>query len=102
MLKETWETRKENDPIRMEIIRTVMQISTTERLKNIRAFVEAVDKHEFKERPMDIMDIAGMLDFADVVRVLDAIDKADMAQLAARQMKEAFSIALDSWTGVAC
>lgn len=98
MLKETWETRKENDPIRMEIIRAVIQISTTERLKNIRAFVEAVDKHDFKERPMDIMDIASMLDFVDVVRVLDAISKADMAQLAARQMKEAFSRALDCWT----
>lgn len=102
MLKETWETRKENDPIRMEIIRTVMQISATERLKNIMAFIKAVDSHEFKERPMDIMEIAGMLDFADVVRMLDAINKADMAQIAAQQMKEAFSIALDSWTGVAC
>lgn len=99
MIKETWETRKENDPIRMEIIHTVMQISKTERLKNILAFVNAVDKNEYKERLMDIIDIANTLDFVDVVRVLDAINKADMVQIAAQQMKEAFSQALDMWTG---
>lgn len=98
MLKETWETRKENDPIRMEIIRTVMQISTTERLKLILSFAKGANDKESVDRPMDIMDIASMLDFVDVVRVLDAISKADMAQLAARQMKEAFSRALDCWT----
>jgi hypothetical protein len=98
MLKETWETRKENDPIRMEIIRAVMQISTTERLKLILSFAKRANDKESADRPMDIMEIAGMLDFADVVRVLDAISKADMAQLAARQMKETFSQALDCWT----
>lgn len=48
---------------------------------------------------MNIVDIAEMLDLPDVVRVLDAINKADMEQLAVQQMKEAFSQALDGWTG---
>lgn len=99
MIKETWESRKENDSIRMEIIRTVMQIRTTERLECILTFIEAADRKEYRERPMNIVDIAEMLDLPDVVRVLDAINKADMEQLAVQQMKEAFSQALDGWTG---
>ena len=78
MIKETWETRQENDLIRMKIIRDVMLISTTEKLNIILSFVERANAKEITERPMDIMDIANMLDFVDVVRVLDAINKADM------------------------
>ena len=91
MIKETYKTQKENDIIRIKIIRTVMNICTTRHLRNIESFVDALDLREFEERPMDIVDIAGMLDTADVVRVLDAIEKADRKQIAARQIEEAFS-----------
>ena len=73
MIKETYKTQKENDIIRIKIIRTVMNICTTRHLRNIESFVDALDLREFEERPMDIVDIAGMLETADVVRVLDAI-----------------------------
>lgn len=91
MIKETYKTQKENDIIRIKIIRTVMNICTTRHLRNIESFVDALDLREFEERPMDIVDIAGMLDTADVVRVLDAIERADERQIAARQIEEAFS-----------
>lgn len=91
MIKETYETQEKNDVIRIRIIRAVMRICTTRHLENIETFVNAVDLREFEERPMDIVDIAGMLDTADVVRVLDAIERADERQIAARQIKEAFS-----------
>ena len=91
MIKETYKTQKENDIIRIKIIRTVMNICTTRHLRNIESFVDALDLREFEERPMDIVDIAGMLETADVVRVLDAIERADERQIAVRQIEEAFS-----------
>lgn len=90
MIKENYETQKQNNQIRMDIIERIMRISTTRYLTHILAIAKTFDAEEIKERPMDIVDIANMIDEKDARRILKAVEKADMVQIAARQMKEAF------------
>ncbi|GEM_PF-5252479 len=98
MIIESHEAKKENDQIRIEIIRMVMQISTTKVLKRIKAFLEYADEQEQQERPMNIMDISRKLNISDIGNILAAISDANMNQIAALQIKEAFSIVLDNFT----
>ncbi len=100
MIIESHEAKKENDQIRIEIIRMVMQISTTKVLKRVRTSMEYTILQEQRDRPMNIMEIAEMLNISDVMKILGAISELDMNSLAARQIKEAFSTALDDYTGV--
>lgn len=99
MIIESHEAKKENDQIRIEIIRMVMQISTTKVLKRIKEFLEYADEQEQQERPMNIMDISRKLNISDIGNILAAISDANMNQIAALQIKEAFSIVLDNFTG---
>lgn len=96
MIKNTWEIQKKNERIKMEIISVLMRIGTTKKLEMLRAMVERIDRSEHLERPLNIIEIANMLETVDVKNVLHAMENADMEQLAARQMKEAFSCALNS------
>lgn len=96
MIKNTWEIQKKNERIKMEIISVLMRIGTTKKLEMLRAMVEQIDRSEHLERPLNIIEIANMLETVDVKNVLHAMENADMEQLAARQMKEAFSCALNS------
>lgn len=98
MIIESHEAKKENDQIRIEIIRMVMQISTTKVLKRIKALLEYVDEQEQQERPMNIMDISRKLNISDIGNILAVISDANMNQIAALQIKKAFSIVLDNFT----
>lgn len=88
---ESYEARKENDQIRIEIIRMVMQISSAKILKRIKTSLEYAEYQERRERPMDIIEIAEMMDIPDMVNILSVVSDADTNSLAAQQIKEAFS-----------
>lgn len=100
MRMESHEIKKENDQLRIEIIRMVMQISSTKILKRIRTSLEYAELQEQQDRPMNIMEIAEVLDISDMMKILGVISERDMNSPAAQQIKETFSAVLDNCTDV--
>lgn len=90
MRMESHETKKENDQLRIEIIRMVMQISSTKILKRIRTSLEYAELQEQQDRPMNIMEIAKVLDISDMMKILGVISEGNMNSPAAQQIKETF------------
>jgi phosphoribosylanthranilate isomerase len=97
---ESHKAQKVNNYLSIEIIRMVKQISSTKMLKRVKTSMEYAVLQEHRDRPMNIMEIAEMLDISDVMKILSVISDADMNSLAAWQIKEAFSAVLDDYTGV--
>lgn len=99
MIRVGYEQTVENDKIRMEIIKMVTRILDTESLKILLGMSKLMDRKEAKERPMDIWQLASLMDIRDMARVLDALDKAEPGQIAVEQIQEAFTIVFDEFTG---
>lgn len=98
LIKESFLQKEENDKIRMQIIRWIMEIYDQGSLRRILNLTMMLWGKE-DEHPEDIVSIAESLSVSDLVHLLDVVLKMDMNQLAPRQMYEAFSKALDSYTG---
>lgn len=100
-ITENYEKKEENDKYRIEIINTVFRICDTAKLKAIIAFLNGLEGKDFSHYPMKITDIAYMLEENDIMSILNAVKDMDMSQIAAKQMKEAFSLALKQYSSTA-
>jgi hypothetical protein len=105
MFAETYAERKENDQIRMGIIRGIMSIYDTKRLKNIQRLVEIAADKECPDHPMTIDQLASEIDFEDGVKILDAVKNSEgLVHDNARayiQLFQAFADTVDKYTGAA-
>lgn len=98
LIKESLSQKEENDKIRIQIIQWIMEIYDTGSLRRILNLTMMLWRKE-DEHPEDIVSIAELLSVSDLVHLLDVVSEMDMDQLAPRQMYEAFSKALDNYTG---
>ena len=96
-VKETYMERLENDRIRMEIIRNVMEIRDTQCLKRIRGIAKAINDKEINNRPLDLVDMVQMIGLADLVLLADAVRKLDQKQFAVAQLYEAVADELNKY-----
>lgn len=82
--------KRENDKIRMEIIRKVMEIYDKKSLENILYFVEAVHTGEYMQHPDTVTDIAAMMDTDDLVDAIGYLMKKNQKMRWVQQLKDAF------------
>ena len=98
---ESLDDRGKNDKIRAEIVRSVFRICKTRELNIIMRFVHGIEGEDIFNYPMKITDIACMLEEDDVMSILNVVKDMDMNKIAAKQIKEAFSLALKQYSSTA-
>lgn len=96
MLKLSREQIEENKRTRMEIIEFIMDLRDTKALKAVRDFTLHMGNSTYKDNPMTVLDLAGMIVDKDLRRILKTLEKAEKGQKAIEQMQEAFTDALSN------
>lgn len=89
-ITENFNQKPENDKIRMEIIRKVMEIYDKRSLKNILCFAEAVHADEFLQHPDTVTDIAAMMDTDELADAISYLMKKDRNLRWVQQLFNAF------------
>lgn len=82
--------KHENDKIRMEIIRKVMEIYDNKSLENILFFVNAVHTDEFLQHPDTVTDIAAMMDKEELIDAIKYLQEKDKNMRWVQQLHSAF------------
>lgn len=95
-ITENFSQKHENDKIRMEIIRKVMEIYDQRSLENILCFVEAVHSDEFLQHPDAVTDIAAMMDTDELADAISYLMKKDRNLRWVQQLFDAFIEQLDN------
>ena len=98
-ITENYDTRIENDKLRMEIIRKIMNIYDTKVLKIVLTFADINYSDEIQKHPYTIVEVANEMDLMDAVKIMDVVKNMDMNTGVIQQMYNAFSMAINSYTG---
>lgn len=88
---EKLEQQHKNDEIRMEIIRSVMEIYDQKSLKSILCFASVLHKNEFMQHPYTVTDVASMMDTDELEGAINYLMKQDKKLIWVRQLYDAFS-----------
>ena len=98
-ITENYELRCENNKLRMEIIKNIMNIYDTKQLKHLLTLSNHILDKEVAFHPDTITDIANMMDLPDLIRMMDVVEKMDQNLIATKQMKAAFIEMIKIYTG---
>ena len=89
-ITENFMQKPENDKIRMEIIRKVMEIYDKRSLKNILYFVGAVHAGEYTHHPDTVVEIAAMMDKEDLIDAIMYLQGKNKKMRWVQQLHSAF------------
>lgn len=95
-ITENYNQKLENDKIRMEIIRKVMEIYDQKSLENILYFVEAVHTGEYMQHPDTVTDIASLMDKEDLIDAIVYLQGKNKKMRWVQQLHGAFIEQLDN------
>lgn len=76
-ITENFNQKRENDKIRMEIIRKVTEIYDKRSLENILCFVEAVHADEILQHPYTVTEVASAMDIDELTDAISYLMKKD-------------------------